>query len=125
MQTLTLGWDLEISPGEGWLIIRPRPQSPSSKDLVPLAEEIAKLLEWYLVDRVVLVLDGIDLLNSFLVGQLVKLHKVVESRNGLLRLCGLTPSNLAVLERVGATRRLAVYNDVQDAVMGSFPDKPR
>ncbi len=125
MTTLSLGWDLDVTQGEGWLIIRPRPHGPQTLELVPLADEILKLLEWCWANRVILVLDGLDLLTSFVVGQFVKLHRNLEKQGGILRLCGVKPQHRQVLERVGLTMCLPIYEDVRDAVMGSFPCKPR
>lgn len=122
---LLLGWDLEISYGEGWLIVRPCPRGEYATDLVPLADEVLELLERYLVNRVVLVLDGIGMLNSFLIGQLVKVHRTVESRGGLLRLCKVSPNNRRALETTGLGRRLPIYEDIEEAVMPGFPRKPR
>ncbi len=60
----TLGWDLEVMRGEGWLIVRPVPRGEGTSELVPLADELCQLLERCLVNRVILCLDGIQLLNS-------------------------------------------------------------
>lgn len=122
---LVLGWDLEITRLEGWLIIRPIPRGENTTDLVPLADEVLELLERYLVDRAILQLDGIPVLNSFLIGQLAKVHRNLETRGCLLRLCGLSPQNRRALEATGLCRRLCIYDDVEDAVMGAFPRKPR
>jgi|YNPMSStandDraft_1061717.scaffolds.fasta_scaffold00866_7 anti-anti-sigma factor len=125
MTTLSLGWDLDVTQGEGWLIIRPRPHGPQTTELVPLSDEILKLLEWCWVNRVILVLDGLDLLTSFVVGQLIKLHRHLENNGGILRLCGVNSRHRQVLERLGMAECLPIYDDVRDAVMGGFPCKPR
>lgn len=125
MTTLSLGWDLDVTQGEGWLIIRPRPHSPHTPELVPLSDEILKLVEWCWVNRVILVLDGLDLLTSFVVGQLIKLHRQLEIQGGIMRLCGVNPKHRQVLQRVGMAECLPIYEDIQDAVMGGFPCKPR
>jgi len=120
-----LGWDLEVMRGEGWLIVRPVPRGESTLELVPLADELFQLLERCLVNRVILCLDRIQLLNSFLIGQLVKLQRSLETRGGLVRLCHVSPNNRRALEVTGLIRRLPVYEDVEAAVMGGFPRKPR
>lgn len=121
----TLGWDLEVMRGEGWLIVRPVPRGEGTSELVPLADELCQLLERCLVNRVILCLDGIQLLNSFLIGQLVKLQRILEARGGLVRLCHVSPNNRRALEVTGLIRRLPVYDDVETAVMAGFPRKPR
>jgi len=65
------------------------------------------------------------LLTSFVVGQLIKLHRHLENNGGILRLCGVNSRHRQVLERLGMAECLPIYDDVRDAVMGGFPCKPR
>src|SRR5262245_34919438 len=94
--TLARGWDLEVERGPDWLFVRPQ-CSGSAADAPPLADEVWALLEKSLTHRLVLELDDIDLLTSHLIGQLMWLRKRIHSHDGIMRLCGLSAYNAAVL----------------------------
>jgi anti-anti-sigma factor len=89
------------------------------------AEAIWEMLETQFTRRVVLEVDELRALPSWLVGQLVKLHKRVHSSGGMLRLCGLSDTNQAVLQTSRLDDRFPQYRDRREALMGRRPTKPR
>jgi anti-anti-sigma factor len=144
-------WELDIERGPDWLFIRPHglPQSfrqrresdgpsgavrpadlhdvspPHFAEAPELADEVWSLVERNFTRRLVLELDGINYLSSTLIGQLMRLVKRMSSQEGLLRICGLSADNRAVLDQCRLSARLPCYKDRVDAVMASHPAKPR
>jgi anti-anti-sigma regulatory factor len=90
-----------------------------------LAEQVWHLLEQNFTRRVVLELDQLGSLTTQLVGQLVALQERVVGEGGLVRICGLSPANQAVLEHCGLLGRFVCYDTRPDAVMGYRPPQPR
>jgi len=117
-------WSLEIDRGPDWLFIRPLP--PNHRDgEAPLAEMVWKKLEQCFCYRVVLELDGIDYLRSWMIGELVRLHKRVTTHGGMLRLCGVSKNAETVLRICQLGDRFPAYRTRTDAVMGHRPQQPR
>jgi hypothetical protein len=57
---------------------------------------------------------------------LLALGDLVEERDGVLRLCGLSPQNQRVVRACRLENRLRTYLDRQDAVLGAArPCNPR
>ena len=75
--------------------------------------------------RLVLELDDIGPMMSSLIGQLVLLQKRISSHGGLMRLCGVSPSNQRVLAVCRLGGYLPQYADRTQAVMGERPMQPR
>jgi anti-anti-sigma regulatory factor len=73
----------------------------------------------------VLELDQLGQLNSYLIGQLVRLHKRVSTQGGLMRLSGLSPANRNVLDQCRLSSGLACYDNRTEAVMATRPAQPR
>ena len=123
-------WSLDIDRGPDWLFIRlqpPRGNDTAHRDggEAPLAEMVWKQLEQCFCYRVVLELDGIDYLRSWMIGELVRLHKRVTTQGGMLRLCGVNSDALAVLRICRLADRFPAYRNRTDAVMGYRPPQPR
>ena len=75
---------------------------------------------------IVLELDQIEVLNSHLIGQLVRLYKLIREHDGVLRLSGLSPYNLQMLHTCRLDDRLVPYHDRREAVLGCCrPHHPR
>jgi len=124
--SLARGWDLDIERGPDWLFVRPRRLEGSASRALPLAEQIWALLEQNLTHRLVLELDDIELLNSHLIGQLVWLQKRIHAHDGLLRICGLSDANAALLDKCGLAGPLSHSRDREEAIMGRpRPQQPR
>ncbi len=118
-------WSLEIDRGPDWLFIRLSPPPNGEQGEVHLAEMIWKNLEQCFCYRAVLELDNIDYLRSWMIGELVRLHKRVTTHGGMLRLCGVSKNAETVLRISRLSDRFPAYRNRTDAVMGYRPQQPR
>ena len=126
MTQLAPGWELDVDRGPDWLFVRVRCPDMPGKDSPPLAETIWQLMTQQFCHRVVLELGEVRLLHSLLVGQLVLLHKrLAQHEGGMLRVCGLSPSNRQVLEMARLEKRFPNFENREQAVMGQRPVLPR
>jgi anti-anti-sigma factor len=92
----------------------------------PLAEQIWGLLEQNMTHRLVLELDQLNFLGSYLIGQLVCLHKRIHTHGGLMRLCGLSEANQEILHICRLDDRFPLYHNRNEAIMGDHrPGQPR
>lgn len=124
MIALTAGWEIETERGPGCLIIRLKPgdESQAPDDL---ADTIVRLMEEHFCYRVIIELDEVRLVDSRLLGQLVKLVRLVQNRDGLVRLCGLSPFNRQLVALSGLEKVLPAYGDRRHAIMACDCRKPR
>jgi len=118
-------WAVEIDRGPDWLFIRLRPPPGPDSGEVPLAEMIWQRLEQSFCHRVVLELDDVRWMRSWMIGELVKLHKRLAASGGMMRLCGLSEANQEVLRACRLNDRFPAYRNRTDAVMGHRPMQPR
>src|SRR5437773_12556873 len=118
-------WTTEIDRGPDWLFIRPQPPQGGSNGEVPLAVMIWQKLEQCFCYRVVLELDHLPVLRSWMIGELVRLHKRVTTNGGMLRVCGLNSEAAAVLRICRLADRFPSYRNRTEAVMGCRPPQPR
>jgi anti-sigma B factor antagonist len=118
-------WSLDIDRGPDWLFIRPSPPTSGEGGEVQLAEMVWKKLEQCFCYRVVLELDNVDYLRSWMIGELVRLHKRVVTHGGMLRLCGVSKNAETVLRICQLGDRFPAYRNRTDAVMGYRPQQPR
>ena len=93
MLAIAPGWELEVSRGPDWLWIKVERPEALCDDTPPLAEEIWTQLERHFVYRLVLELDEVESLDSYLLGQLLMLGKRVSEHGGMLRLSGVNAFN--------------------------------
>jgi anti-anti-sigma factor len=130
MVQIAHGWELDVERGPDWLFVRPHGLSDDPLEVVEagspdLADEVWALIEKYFTRRVVLELDQVGELNSYLIGQLVRLHKRVSTQGGLMRLSGLSPANRSVLDECQLSSSLPCYDNRTEAVMATRPAQPR
>jgi anti-anti-sigma factor len=118
-------WTMEIDRGPDWLFIRLRPPQHGDTGEIALAQMIWQTLEQSFCHRVVLELDDVGFLRSWMVGELVRLHKRVTSQGGMVRLCGVSDASKAVLRICRLDDRFPAYRNRTDAVMGYRPPRPR
>jgi anti-anti-sigma factor len=118
-------WTMEIDRGPDWLFIRPSPPRHGDTGEIPLAEMIWQKLEQGFCYRVVLELDDVEYLRSWMIGELVRLQKRVTTQGGMLRLSGLSREAETVLRICRLTDHLPIYRNRTDAVMGCRPTQPR
>ena len=125
LETLS-GWELDVERGPDWLFVKIRDPKQDVWESPPLAERLVALLQEHLVHRLILQLDEVGRMGSSFIGQLVLLHKRIVTHGGLMRLCGLSPSNQEVLHLCRLDERFACYRNREEAVMGTcFPRQPR
>jgi anti-anti-sigma factor len=114
-------WTMDIDRGPDWLFIRLSPPRHGDTGEIPLAEMIWQKLEQCFCYRVVLELNDVSFLRSWMIGELVRLHKRVASQGGMLRLAGLSHEAETVLRICRLTDRFPAYRDRTEAVMGYRP----
>lgn len=123
---LANGWDMELDRGPDWLFVRVHPPpTKTSLARTELAEALWRVLEQEFTYRLVLELDDVPLLHSDLMGELLLLSKRIYSHGGLLRICGLSESNLQALRTARLLGHVSYFSSRADAVMGYRPDQPR
>src|SRR5687768_7188916 len=83
------GWNISVERGPDWLFIKLEAVPGAMADYSNLAEQVWQVVQQHFIYRVVLELEGLSLLPSSLIGQLVMLHKRLHTQGGVLRLCGL------------------------------------
>jgi anti-anti-sigma factor len=123
----TSAWDCEVERGPDWVFVRLCPMSEGGVDEHSLADRIWSILEQSFTYRLVLELDGVELMQSCFIAQLVMLSKRIHSHGGILRLCRLSPVNQQVLHTCRLEGCLPNYDNRSDAVMGGThrPLQPR
>jgi anti-anti-sigma factor len=119
------GWTMDLDRGPDWLFVRLRPPSHGDTSEVRLAETLWQMMEQSFNQRIVLEMNEVWLLRSWMVGELVKLHKRVVSGGGTLRLCGMNDANQEVLQIARLDDRFPQYRTRGEAVMGHRPMLPR
>lgn len=125
MLDLADGWRMEVDFSTEWMFLRVYSSGYDADASPPLAQRAWAIAEQHGIDRFVVEVDDATLLNSFLVAQLVLLHKRAHLAGGATRLCGISPENYRVIEQMQLADRFPNYSDREQAVMGFRPRKPR
>src|SRR5687767_3381052 len=118
-------WKMDLDRGPDWLFVRLRPPIQGDCEEIPLAEMISKKLDPSFCNRLVLELDNVKLLRSWMIDELLRLHKRLENQGGTLRLCGLSKVNEEALRACQLLNHFPPYANRHDAVMGQRPQQPR
>ncbi len=116
MPELAPGWTLDAEPLGGWLVVRLGCPDHSYAESPPLAEWVWSLAEQYYTRMLVLEMDRVAVLYSYLIGQLVLLLKRASVHGGALRLCGLSERNHEALRVGGLDDRFPLYRNRHEAV---------
>lgn len=125
MLAIAPGWELYVERGPDWLIVKIESMDARG-ETPPVAEIIWSLMQQNLTHRLVLELDEVPVLNSFLIAQLTLLYRRISEHDGVMRLCGLSAYNRRVLHTCRLDERFQPYHNRQEAVMGySRPTQPR
>ena len=97
-----------------------------------LADEIKELVEKHFVYRIVLELEQLPKLSNSLklsskvIGELVQVNQYIHAHDGVLRICGLSAENRAMLEVCGLEDVCLDYHNREEAVWGCCgPHLPR
>lgn len=116
-----MGWQLLVDESPEWLFFRLMRTGETYTPEPPLAETLWKIVERQGRKRLVFeVVDEVRL-TSYLVGQLVLLHKRAELVRGTFRLCSIPGHSYETLRMMGLTERFPNYRTREDAVMGRLP----
>ncbi len=126
MLAIASGLKLDVERGPDWLLVRVESLGSESEGPVALADALWELLQRHFTYRLVLELDRVDVLNSHLIGQLVRLYKLICEHDGVMRLCGLSSYNRRVLQTCRLDDRFLAYQDRASAVLADCrPRRPR
>jgi anti-anti-sigma factor len=117
MLAIASGCDFEVERGPDWLLVRMRNLDRDESE-IPLADRLWSIMQQHFAHRLVLELNEVDVLGSYLIGQLLQLYRRIEQHDGVLRLCGLSAKNRQVLHACRLDQRLLPYEDQQGAVLG-------
>ncbi len=118
MTQLADGWEYDLERGPECLFVRLRADEPQADAEPPLAAQLWAVLDEHMVYRLVLELDQIELLHSYVIGQLLLLGRRLHAQGGMLRLCGLSAHNRLALAALQLEDHLPTYNNRFDAVVG-------
>ena len=121
---LAEGWKVDVQRGPEWIFARVYALGAEPPE-VSIAERLWELLEHHTQYRLVLELDDVPLLHSWMIGQLLLLKKRIHQHGGMLRLCGLSDQAMDILRVSRLSWYLDHYPNRHDAVMGWRADKPR
>jgi anti-anti-sigma factor len=120
------GCELDVERGPDWLLVKIRSLDKDPAHPSRVAEHLWSLAQKHFTYRIVLELDQIRVLDSYMIGQLIQLYKLIRGHDGVLRLCGLSPYNRRVLHGCALDDRFPAYENREEAVLGgSDPRLPR
>lgn len=125
MMQLAPGWQIDVERGPDWLFVRLDHLDPDTDDSPQLAEKVWELMQQHFINRVILELHPMPVLTSYVIGQLVLLHKRIATHGGLMRLCGLNAASQDALRMMHLSDRFPHYADRNEAIRGYHPPQPR
>jgi len=120
-----IGSFFDVDRGPDWVFVRLTSADVDWTESPPVAETIWNVLEQSFTYRVVVELDRVTLMRSYLLGQLVLLARRVHAHGGILRICGLSAHNQEMVRLSRLDELLPNYQDRGEAVMCSSPMRPR
>jgi len=124
VQLAECDWKVDVERGPEWLYVRLHGPQDGNAEGAHVADRVWSLLQQQFTYRLVLEMDDVDILRSYLLGQLVLLQKRIAMHGGIMRLSGLSDSNRQVLRLSRLDQCFSQYDNRSDAVMGQ-PRKPR
>ena len=98
MLAATAGCELDVERGPDWLLVRITSVDADPADGLSLADRLWEVMERHFVYRMVLEMDQIPVLNSYLIGQLVALRRRsgrASRRDPIVRAVALQSPSLA------------------------------
>ena len=88
-----------------------------AEDLIEaVGSELLELVEKWECTKVLLTFDGVRLVSSSMLAQVLRLHKRLAKTKGRVRICGLNPTLRDVLRASQLDRLLEVYDDDKAAL---------
>jgi len=115
MAEVCADWDVAVERGPDWLFVR---LHPGSFEPERVGEKVWNLADRHFIYRIVLEMEDLDILPSWLIGQLVVLQKRLLQRGGAMRLCGLNEGCSQSLHFCRLDQALPTYDCREDAVKG-------
>lgn len=122
MQQLATGWDVTVDTSPDWIFFALRSHGDNADHSPPMADSLWGIAEQHGLNRIVLQIDDETLLTSYLVGQMILLHKRAHLGGGAFRVCCVSPQNYRVIESMRLADRFPNYRDRGAAVMGHLGD---
>jgi anti-anti-sigma factor len=118
MPEMAPGWELYADRGGEWLFVKLKCPDCSPVETPPVAEWVWRLLEEQRTRCLILEMDEVRILYSYLIGQLILLLKRISTHGGTMRLCGVSPHNQEALRSCHLDVRFPPYRDREAAVAG-------
>jgi len=115
------GWQIGTDVAPEWLFVRLERQHEQADPSPPIADTVWQTAQEHGLRRLVLELGEATRLSSYLIGQIVLLHKRFHLEGGVVRLCGLSEHDYSVIQLMQLADRLPNYPDREAAVMGYRP----
>ena len=124
MLQLAPGWTVTVERGPGWLLVR-LGSSPQDQPQANLAEGLWSLMQQHFINRLVLELDDLPLLDDRTIDQLKLLQARIHQHDGMLRICGQSDENHSALCACGFEGHLPRCRTREEAILGFHPSQPR
>lgn len=99
------GWDVSIERGPDWLFLRLQGGGAIGGGPV-LADRLLSMIREHHAHRVVLELDQVNGMDDSLLGALTRVGSRIRDDGGLVRVCGLSTSDLERLKTAGCADAL-------------------
>ncbi len=112
------GWKLDVERGPGWIIVH-LDREAQAEEMPELADWVWSVLRCHGGKRLIVELDDNTLLQSYLIGQLLRLSKRVGFAGGVLRLAGLSSQNVEVLRGCRLDQVFSIYPTPHGAIFAS------
>jgi anti-anti-sigma factor len=120
---------MDLQPPEGCLKVEPRDEGVVARFTAPvvLSGQVAEAASAQLTSlvpelgprRLLVDFENVRSLTSLMLGELVRLHRVVDAAGGRLALFNLSPSLRGILEVTRLNRILSLYDNESDALRGA------
>ena len=85
MTQLASDWTIDIDRGPDWIFVRLHGPAEGAAEENELAESLWSVMRQHMVHRIVIEMDDVPMLHSYLLGQLIMLHKRVSVEGGVMR----------------------------------------
>jgi anti-anti-sigma factor len=117
MTWIAPGWELVWELNQDWLLASIRCPRPTAGDTPPVAERVWSLVAANKLCKVVLDLDGLGILFSYTIGQLILLQKRLCGGGGTLRLAGVSDRNREAIHICRLGSHLPCFPTREDAIL--------
>jgi len=119
------GWYVDVESAEECLFLTLRAEGDCFGSEPPLADALWTIAAQYSDHRLVIDMHALTWLTSYIVGQLILVHKRVHMHGGWLRLCRLSDANCQVIRLLRLSDRFPNFPSRQEAASNHRPQKPR